>query len=103
MTEPKRLGDLLGLAIEDLKAIEDMVDRNERSPAFQRRELARAQAKLDEEFDLDQSMAEKALKGVYGSRCKRIAEDFLAGTARTPATLLELRKRLAKVEGRTSG
>lgn len=100
MSKLEPIGDF---NLEHFRDIAEMVERNERDPRFQALERARAQAKRDEEADLDESMTDKALSGVYGVRARKVAEDFLAKNARTSGNLARLRRLLANVEGRLSG
>ncbi len=100
------MSDLIPLAEFDLSHwgdIAEMVERNERDPRFQARERAAAQAKRDEEYELDESMTDKAVGGVYGPRARKLAEEFLRDNSRTPANLQALRNLLRNVDGRAVG
>lgn len=106
MAEPKLIGEfggVLGLSDEDVQAIESMVDRNDRNSHFQAQEKARRVAAQDEDYALDQSMADRAMAGAYGIRSQVLAKEFMAENGRTPSNLLALRLLLAKIEGRQSG
>lgn len=87
----------------DFDAIDAAVTKYDSNFHAQQREREKVRAAEVEEFDLDQSMTQKALDGVYGRRSKEIAEQHVAEFGRGAKSLRGLRRALSKVEGRTSG
>lgn len=96
---------------EDLAALfkefEQVMERRWNDPAWNARmdrmERAEAEEKRKLEFELDTSMAHKALRGEYGPESKLIAEKLTyGGTEMGVAVLVELRMALRKVRGRIS-
>lgn len=87
----------------DFDVIDAAVTRYEADFHAQQREREKVRAAETEEFDLDQSMTQKALDGVYGRRCKEIADQHVSEFGRGAKSLRSLRRALSKVEGRTSG
>ncbi len=88
---------------DDFDAIDAAVTKYDGDFRAQQREREKVRAAETEEFDLDQSMTDKALSGVYGRRCKEIADGHVGEFGRGAKSLRGLRRALSKVEGRTSG
>jgi hypothetical protein len=93
----------LGLSAEEAATMAERCDAYDRDWKAQRREQSRFEAAREAEVEIDQSMANKALGGLYGPRCKELAQAHIDEHGRSAKSLENLRRLLRDVEGRVSG